>query len=175
MGKFYDKGANYILDLTPDPNRAPNGWQPPGSVISTAERNLLIENYWEGRFIKYFPISNQDLIDLLKSSNISGKIMICVENASNSDFVRMKWLPFDKSLMNPVDDYYVIDVKYINGRNGDEEPDGIIYASGELIVATIGRQKDELIVIVNRCKVVLTDDPGMGGPPPGSGLGVPPL
>lgn len=173
MGKIFDKGGQYILDMLPDPQTGVREWAPPGSVINVSERELALNNYWGGQIRKYFPISDQDLLDVIYESRRHGKVMFCVENVSNPDALRIKWLPYDKAIMNAADDYYIIESKFLNGKNPPDEPNGILGAVGEITVATIGKNGDDYVIIVNRASVVLTDDSGGGGNPPGSGAQIP--
>ena len=173
MGKIFDRGGQFILDRLPDPTTGVRDWAPPGSVISTAERNVALDNYWGGLDRKYFPISDHSLLDLIYESRRYGKIMLCVENIEKPDSVNIKWLPYDKSIMNAADDYYIVESSFLNGNNPADVPNGIMGAVGDIIVATIGEKNDDHLIIINRASITLTDDPGGGGNPPGSGAQIP--
>jgi hypothetical protein len=175
MGRIIDKGGQYVLDMMPDPTKGIKGWSPPGSVISVAERDLVLDNYWGIKVRRYFPISDQDALDMIYESRRYGKIMFSVENVEKPDAVQIKWLPYEKALMNAADDYYIIESKFLNGKNPDDEPNGILMAAGEITVATVGKKDDDYVIIVSRATVILTDDPGGGGEPPGSGVIIPPF
>jgi hypothetical protein len=170
MNNIIDNGALYITDLVP--LQPISKWQP-NTTIDCSVRNRMINAYWgSGGARKYFPINEDDIKDLLIIGG--GKVMIEVQNKKTPTDLRMKWIPYDKTIAqnNLNSDYYVIEQGFFDNQNPPDIPDGIFYSFGDIICATMGVGNGNYFVIVNQIYCNLVNN-GSGGPPPGSGLQVP--
>jgi hypothetical protein len=183
MGKIY-QGGIYVMPKDVKP-KAGGNWQP-DNIFTPEERDQMLSDYdglkTEDEIIerRFFPISKNGIERLFSKSMDTDRIMLQVENLTDSIKVNIEWMEYDKKRIDLTSfDYFIFDDNLWNGDNPPSIPNGIIKSIGQIIVASIGMKTDangvvSHFLIVNNAMCTLVNNPETGGgDPPGSGVQIP--
>jgi hypothetical protein len=175
---------------------------PIGTFITPERADTLVSKYWNKKIgdneKRFFLITLDELKELYAQSSggDSSKVVFKASNITDTTKVSGTWMPYNKDFIEKIkndadnqDDYYVIDKKFVFDKNPDPTPDGIAlanegeakwgtkrkYIKANALCARISlNESGKHGVIINATFLYFIKISGLGGPPPGSGVGFPP-
>lgn len=175
---------------------------PIDSFITPEKADTLVSRYWNKKIgdneKRFFLISLDELKELYAQSSggNSSKVVFKASNIADTNKVSGTWMAYNKDFIEKIktdatnqDNYYVIDKKLVFEPNPDPTPDGIAlanegeakwgtkkkYIKANALCARISlNDSGKHGVIINATFVYFIKKHGPGGPPPGSGLDIPP-
>lgn len=166
----------------------PSNQLPLSSYFSPAQRDSLINNYWDYKGEKsYSTITVDDLTKLFNSTEDTTKILIKVSKIEDKTNVKIEWLAFDSTLFQKDEleqlHYFIFERQYYDETHDIDHkvPAGIKFASEgdsitNAITARLGKDRNNYCIILNSTFVYfLNKQKGLGSSHGGdAGIKIPP-